>query len=477
MADYVFGGQNNSAKVIDEFDWSRTSLGPIETWPISLRTVVDMMLASQFPQAVVWGPELITIHNDAFVPILGDKASAIGRSFRDVWAEAWSLIGPIAERAYAGESTFIENYPLLIDRHGYEEQTYFTFCYSPLKGDDGKIVGMIDTVVETTETVLGQQRLRESEQRFRAFTAATNDMIFRMSSDLKEMQQLDGRRLSTPLDQPSIDWRNEYLLPDDMPQIEAVIAKAIADKKPFEFEHRVRRKERTVGFMLSRAVPVLDGDGEVTEWFGAATDITDRKTTEQLQGVINREMSHRLKNTLAMVQAIAVQTLRPVQDREPVEALEKRIQALSSAHDILFDRYWQTAPIKSLIASTLQRLVPSERLDAEGPDIQIGPKGALSLSLVLHELATNAVKYGALSNDVGRVKLSWHVDNLGEEKHFRFIWKECDGPPVKPPSQKGFGSKLIRMGLIGTGGVETSYEADGFRAEMTAGLHQIQHTE
>jgi len=141
MADYVFGGQNNSAKVIDEFDWSRTSLGPIETWPISLRTVIDMMLASQFPQAVVWGPELITIHNDAFVPILGDKASAIGRSFRDVWAEAWSLIGPIAERAYAGESTFIENYPLLIDRHGYEEQTYFTFCYSPLKGDDGKIVG------------------------------------------------------------------------------------------------------------------------------------------------------------------------------------------------------------------------------------------------------------------------------------------------------------------------------------------------
>lgn len=97
------------------------------------------------------GPDLITIHNDAFVPILGDKASAIGRSFRDVWAEAWSQIGPIAERAYAGESTFIENYPLLIDRHGYGEQTYFTFCYSPLKGDDGKIVGMIDMVVETTE--------------------------------------------------------------------------------------------------------------------------------------------------------------------------------------------------------------------------------------------------------------------------------------------------------------------------------------
>jgi hypothetical protein len=210
MEDYVFGGQNNAAKAIAEFDWSRTSLGPIDRWPISLRTVVDMMLASEFPQADVWGPDLITIHNDAFVPILGDKGSAIGRSFRDVWAEAWSQIGAIAERAYAGESTFIENYPLLIDRHGYEEQTYFTFCYSSLKGDDGKIVGMIDTVVETTETVLGQQRLRESEERFRAFTAATNDMIFRMSSDLKEMQQLDGPRKPLWISRASTGEKNTF---------------------------------------------------------------------------------------------------------------------------------------------------------------------------------------------------------------------------------------------------------------------------
>jgi PAS domain S-box-containing protein len=222
---------------------------------------------------------------------------------------------------------------------------------------------------------------------------------------------------------------------------------------------------------------VRNKDGQLTGAVVAVSDITDRMAEEEMQTVINREMSHRLKNTLAMVQAIAMQTLRPVTDREPVKALENRIQALSSAHDILFDKYWNSAPIGRLISSTLQRVVPSDRLEIDGPDITVGPKGALSLSLVLHELATNAVKYGSLSNESGRIKLDWKVEGSGPEAVFRLVWEEAGGPPVKEPSRKGFGSKLIRMGLIGTGGVVTSYQPSGFRAEMTATLAQLQHTE
>jgi two-component sensor histidine kinase/PAS domain-containing protein len=462
---------------IAEFDWSKTPLGPMDGWPISLRTIVDMMLASSFPQAICWGDDLTTLHNDAFIPILGGKQSALGRSFSDIWSEAWAQIGPIAEKAYRGEPTFIENYPLVIDRHGFREEAYFTFCYSPLRGDDGAIAGLIDTVIETTGTVRGERRVRESEERFRAFTNATTDVIYQMSSDWKEMRQLDGRSFLAYTDTPSVAWQDEYLYPEDIPAIQAVIDKAISEKDMFEFEHRVRRTDGTVGWTLSRAVPVLDAQGRIVEWFGAATDITERKAAEHRQNVINREMSHRLKNTLAMVQAIATQTLRPSSDRHLVEALEKRIQALSSAHDILFDRYWHKAPIRSLIASTLQRVVPDDRLDLEGGDVTIGPKGALSLSLVLHEMATNAVKYGALSNETGRVGLKWHVEGVGEEALFRLIWQETGGPPVQEPSRKGFGSKLIRMGLIGTGGVQTSYEPSGFKAEMTALLFQLQHTE
>ena len=107
----------------------------------------------------LWGPELVQFYNDAFRPILGSKPEALGRSFADVWAEAWEEIGPIAERAYAGEATFIQDFPLMIDRTGRMEQAWFTFCYSPLRLANGTVAGMIDTVVETTETVRAQNDL------------------------------------------------------------------------------------------------------------------------------------------------------------------------------------------------------------------------------------------------------------------------------------------------------------------------------
>lgn len=261
--------------------------------------------------------------------------------------------------------------------------------------------------------------------------------------------------------------------PDDYPL--AVITSGRAQEQYLEV--RYERPDGSEAWLSVDGRAVRDTDGRLTGAVVAVSDISDRKADEQMQTVINREMSHRLKNTLAMVQAIAMQTLRPIADREPVLALQNRIQALSSAHDILFDKYWNSAPVATLVASTLHRLVPSDRLDAQGPDIAIGPKGALSLSLVLHELATNAVKYGALSNETGRINLRWSTEGDGEGTMFRFVWEEIGGPPVSEPSRKGFGSKLIQMGLIGTGGVVTSYEASGFHAEMTATLQQMQHTE
>lgn len=263
------------------------------------------------------------------------------------------------------------------------------------------------------------------------------------------------------------------VLPEEYPL--AVITSGKAENAYLEV--RYTRPDGSDIWISIDGEAVRDTDGRLTGAVVAVSDITDRKADEEMQTVINREMSHRLKNTLAMVQAIAMQTLRPVTDREPVEALENRIQALSSAHDILFDKYWNSAPIGRLIASTLQRVVPSDRMETDGPDITIGPKGALSLSLVLHELATNAVKYGSLSNELGGIRLDWTVQGSGPDAVFRMVWEESGGPPVQEPSRKGFGSKLIRMGLIGTGGVVTSYQPSGFKAEMTATLAQLQHTE
>lgn len=111
------------------------------------------MVNSKFPKCILWGPDLVTICNEAFLPILGGKPPALGRPFSEVWGEVWDEIGPIAERAFAGEATFIEDFPLVINRHGYPEKAHFTFCYSPIRDETGVVRGMIDTVIETTATV------------------------------------------------------------------------------------------------------------------------------------------------------------------------------------------------------------------------------------------------------------------------------------------------------------------------------------
>ena len=155
----TFLGESAMARAIRDYDWSRTPLGPIDRWPDTLKTTVALMLGSRFPQAVVWGEHLVTLYNDAFGPILGGKPDTLGRPFSEIWSEAWSEIAPIARRAFAGEATFIEDFPLIVRRGGGPEQAYFTFCYSPIRDERGNIVGMLDTVMETTSAFTANRRL------------------------------------------------------------------------------------------------------------------------------------------------------------------------------------------------------------------------------------------------------------------------------------------------------------------------------
>lgn len=152
-------GSSDMAERVRQHDWASTPLGPLEQWPDVLKTTVALCFASRFPQAIVWGPELITLYNDAFTPILGNKPEALGRPFSEVWDEVWSDISPIASAAFNGHATYIENFPLLIKRDDAPEQAYFTFCYSPIRDPQGEVVGILDTVTETTSTVFLARRL------------------------------------------------------------------------------------------------------------------------------------------------------------------------------------------------------------------------------------------------------------------------------------------------------------------------------
>ena len=172
MAKWLDGG-GLMAERIRNHDWAATTLGPLQHWPDPLKTSLALCLASRFPQAVLWGPDLLTLHNDAFSQILGQKPSALGIPFRAVWQEAWADIGHMANRALAGEAVYIEDFPLVIDRNGGPERAYFTFCYSPIRDHDGKVLGMLDTVTETTASVLANQRLKFLDDLGRAVADAT----------------------------------------------------------------------------------------------------------------------------------------------------------------------------------------------------------------------------------------------------------------------------------------------------------------
>ncbi len=268
------------ARRIRSHDWASTVLGPVEAWSSELRFAAAFVLDTSFPTALVWGPNLVTIYNDAFRPILGNKPEALGRSFAEVWSEAWAEIGPIAERALAGHSTYIEEYPLLINRAGKAEQAFFTFSFSPVRAADGTVLGIIDTVIERTAAVRSRSKLRENEERFRAFVTASSDVVYRMSPDWSQMRQLDGRGFLADTESASEGWVDTYILPADRPTVFAAIERAIRGREMFQLEHRVRRVDGGVGWTLSRAVPMLTDDGRIVEWLGAASDISVRKRAE-----------------------------------------------------------------------------------------------------------------------------------------------------------------------------------------------------
>lgn len=245
----------------------------------------------------------------------------------------------------------------------------------------------------------------------------------------------------------------------------------------------VLRRGRLVGilYVLDR-VPRDWSPGEITfarEVAERAWGGLTRIEADEQQRILNRELSHRLKNTLAMVQAIASQTLRNVTDVEAAkEALAARLIALGKAHDILLAGVHESAEMEAVMRGALSIHDDRQpgRFHFAGPPIVLGAKAALSLALMLHELATNAVKYGALSVPDGRVSLEWNLVPEPAGPTVRLVWSEANGPPVVAPARKGFGSRLIERGLVGAvgGTIRLDYAPTGLVCRVAAPLAGFQ---
>jgi two-component sensor histidine kinase len=192
--------------------------------------------------------------------------------------------------------------------------------------------------------------------------------------------------------------------------------------------------------------------------------------------LINDELQHRVKNTLAVISAIASQTLRGTNNDPALKKFQDRLAAFATAHDSLTVANWAAGDVRHIVQGALAPHRSIEgRFVISGAEIILGAKPAVSLALALHELATNAVKYGALSDDSGRVEILWEEKFDGDASRFHFLWQEIDGPAVSPPVSQGFGSQLIKRVLTADFGsdVEVRYEPSGLICRLSAPMAEI----
>ena len=239
--------------------------------------------------------------------------------------------------------------------------------------------------------------------------------------------------------------------PDFLPQVLERWTAAIATDIPFEMTFPLRGKDGTYRPFLTRVDP-LHEDGRIVGWYGSNTDVTDLEIARERLELMVGELNHRVKNTLATVQSIAAKSFRdaPPDNRKTFEA---RLQALAKVHDVLARESWASAEVGEVIEQTFV-LADPERIMIEGPNLRLEPRFASALGMALHELATNAVKYGALSAPKGRVVIRWEKSERGS---MALHWKEQGGPEVSPPRHKGFGVRLINSVFPGEQGVKVEH--------------------
>ena len=217
--------------------------------------------------------------------------------------------------------------------------------------------------------------------------------------------------------------------------------------------------------------PIFDESGQVTDIVMSAVDISERKRAEAHREMLLSELNHRVKNSLATIQAIAAHTLREATDFEGFrQSFTGRLRAIAASHDLLVSTTQDSSDISRLIRDQVLGYAPADgtRLEMTGPPLVLGPQGSHAFGLILHELATNASKYGAFSNDSGRLSISWFIEETEDDPDVIIDWVETDGPPVVPPSRKGFGSVLIEQSLSHALGGKSNltFDPKGLKAQF-----------
>jgi PAS domain S-box-containing protein len=350
---------------------------------------------------------------------------------------------------------------------------------SPLVDAAGAIIGASKIAHDVTAIVKIRTRLEESERQFRTLANSIpqlawiadgkgwifwyNDQWFDYTGTTLEQMQGWG-------------WTTVHHA-DHIEKVKERIQRSWSTGEEWEDTFPLRSREGKYRWFLSRAKPLRGDDGEIWRWFGTNTDVTEQREREEQIELLMRELAHRAKNMISIIQAIVSRTA----DKESSPKLVARLAALGRNQDLLTQRNWTGVPLGTLIASQLAAVADliGNRVTIEGAlDVVLLPSAAETIALAIHELTTNAMKYGALSVAEGRLLIACSITDDARGRRLCLRWQEFGGPPVVPPRKAGFGTIMIERNprLALSAEVECQYETSGVIWKLDAPLEQVAAT-
>jgi two-component sensor histidine kinase len=481
-------GAGKMGALIRSRDWSATGLGPISSWPQSLKTTVGTLLRSPVPIVLLWGPDGIMIYNDAYsVFAEGRHPVLFGSNVREGWPEIADFNDNVMKVGLSGGTLSYRDQELTLHRKGFPEQVWMNLDYSPVLDENGHPAGVLAIVVETTQRVLTERALAKTEERLRQALNASgmvgtfdwhvqSDTFF-SDARFAEMFSVDPAKgeEGAPL--------AEYLAgihPEDAERIANAVNRTITTGEKYVQEYRLLRKDGSIRWVEARG-ECLSEDGRASRFVGVVVDITSQKNAQERQRLLAREADHRVKNIFANFHSmISLSARSACTPKEMAEALRGRLDALLRAKDLIRPGIMGTeheskhTTMDALVRTVLQPYEDGSpaRIVLSGPDVPVGAKAVTGLALALHETATNAVKYGALSRPSGSIRVTWGAS--GDDLHLE--WNEAGGPEINvTPRARGFGSILTERSVTGElgGTIEHDWRRNGLRLKLSVPLDRL----
>ena len=390
-------------------------------------------------------------------PIVGDgqvRLCGAAKAFAADGAQLSPEAAPMAELLATGKP--IRDRELILERPDGTRVTILANL-DPLFDDEGRLVGGVNCFQDISERKAAEERFKAREAWYCGLldalpaTIYTTDAQGRITYFNQASVELSGRRPELGSDEWCVSWKLRDASGTPIRHEDCPMAMALKSGEPVRGTEKIaERPDGTHVPILPFPTPLRDASGTLVGAVNMLLDISDRKRAEEQKTVLLRELAHRVNNTFAVILAITQQSLRTAPTPQAfAEAFTARLQALAQAHSLLLAQDWAGADLAELAKGQIAPFRPDgeERLKIVGPKVVLEPAQTIALGAVLHELATNACKYGALSVPAGRVEVNWNVTAKNGVDHLHLTWTERDGPHVKRSAKPGLGSRIIRRGL------------------------------